>query len=166
MKTASRVLLWLAFPLVFSVSCVSVRLANPEVKKADGVRYSAPGGDFVAFSPDHLDAAWKNQKNGNSISFLSDCDPKNDPSLTSIQKGILQGIQKQEVIQSEYQKFNGRQALFTEVKGEVDGIPSQIKLVILRKNKCIYVLTYVGLNSKFAANQKEFEFFVQEFKAP
>lgn len=165
MNTASRVLLWLAIPLVFSVSCVSVRLANPEVKKADGVRYSAPGGDFASFSPDHLDAAWKNPKNGNSISYLSDCDPKNDPSLNSIQKGILQGIQKQEVL-LEYKRFNGRQALFTEVKGEVDGIPSQIKLVILRKNKCIYVLTYVGLDSHFGTNQKEFDSFVRGFQAP
>lgn len=166
MVTASRVLLGIAFTLMSSVSCVSVNLAKPDVKKATGVQYSAPGGNFKQFSPDHLDAAWKNSDNGNSISFLSDCEPKNDPPLSTIQKGIIQGIHNQKMISSDYRKYNGRKALFTQVKGEVDGIPSQVKLVILRKNRCIYVLTYVTLENHFSANLPDFDRFVERFHAP
>ncbi|MCC7402979.1 MAG: hypothetical protein IT288_01145 [Bdellovibrionales bacterium] len=166
MLIAARVLALIALSLIFGVSCVSVRLAENEIKKAEGVRFSAPNGDFVAFTPDHLDAAWKNSKNGNSISFLSDCDEKSDPSLTSVQQGILNGLAKQEVVDSSYKPFNGRQALFTRVKGEVDGIPSQVQMVILKKNKCLYVITYVGLEAQFESNRADFENFVQGFRAP
>jgi len=90
--TASLSLIMIVFP-----GCVNVSLGGHERKQASGVNYSVPKGPFVKDSRSDVDAAWINPKNGNLISFLSDCQDETDPSLTSIVDGTVNGLSELKV---------------------------------------------------------------------
>lgn len=153
--------------LAFFTACVSVELPKKtQVVKSTEVTFVAPRSPFVSMESADLDQGWKNPQNGNSISFISECNSSVDPSLENIHNGVIKGIESVEVSKSEKINYNGRQALRSTVVGNVDGVASKIDFVILKKNGCTYVITYVALQSKFDENAAEFEKFVEGFKAP
>ncbi len=62
--------------------------------------------------------------------------------------------------------FQGRAARRVQVKGVVDGVPSIVDLLIFKRNNCIYILNYVGLEQYHGADEKQFEGFLERFQAP
>lgn len=130
------------------------------------IKFHEPSPPFVSTSFSLVDRSWKNPGNGNSISFLSECQNHTEDSLQSIQSGILQGIQNLSIESSEYRLFNERQALFTLAKGEVDGLVSKLALTIFIKDSCLFVLSYVAADSTFAANHADFNEFLKGFVVP
>ena len=159
-----RLILSILLPLIMA-GCVSVRLGDGKTEKAKGVQFQSPGGNFSSISEDHVDSAWRNQKTGNAISYLSECGP-NDPSLESVTRGILSGFSKHDVMEETRTEYNNREALITTFKAPVDGVPSQSELVVFKKNGCVYILTYVALEKTFRDDHSTFQKFLREFKAP
>lgn len=147
-------------------ACVSVKIGDNEVKRAEEVKYTEPSEPFEKFDAEHVDAAWTNPKNGNALSFLSDCNESGNLPLMHIRKGVVKGIERLKVTRSEEKTYNKRQALYSEVSGHVDGVPSRLSLMIFRKNNCLYILTYVGLQEVFETDKIIFHNFLKEFKAP
>lgn len=147
------------------LACVSVSIGNNEVERADGVKYTAPE-QFKEEDLPHVDKAWKNTSNGNSISFLSDCKATSDPSLENLRSGVISGLNEVEILNEDFGRYNGRAALRSEVSGYVDGIKSKFDLMIFKKNGCIYILTYVALADTFDEDHKAFKNFLEGFKAP
>ena len=147
-------------------ACVSVGLSGGKVERAKDVEWRAPGSPFQNSQGASLDHVWKNPRNGNSISYLSECTDNSDPDLETVQQGILRGVRKLEILASETFNYNEREALKTHARGKVDGVATDMELVIFKKNGCIYTLNYVGVSRHFEANQKNFDEFLKSFKAP
>lgn len=168
-QTARQKAKHLALALIFSsqAACVSVELPKkaPVTRNAD-VTYVAPGAPFVELKTEDLDRGWRNPRNGNSISFISECNSPVDPTLENIYAGIIKGVQNVESLRREKIHYNGREALRAVAIGDVDGVSSKIDFLIFKKNGCNYVLTYVALVSTFEQNTADFEKFVAGFKAP
>ena len=151
---------------VLFCSCVSVGIDKPKVQHSSSVEFMAPSSPFEKFEAKNLDSAWKNSKNGNSISYLSDCNTENDPSHEAILDGIVASVPHKKVLSSEMIQFNNRKALQAKVSGSVDGVETLFEVLVLKKNNCIYVLTYVGLNDSFKRDLSTFEKFKEGFKVP
>ena len=147
-----------------SVSCVSVSLPSSESTKASGVQHAKLSSDFQQFFPEHVDAAWKNNKNGNSISYYSECDSKESASFKNIQKGLIRSVQSAKVEREMNIRLAGETGLRSIVSGNVDSKTSLVDLIIFSKEKCIFILTYVGRKESFLENQKEFEKFYTSFE--
>lgn len=148
-------------------ACVTVNLGGSGTgKKAQGVQFHDPAAPFRRDNRDDVDAAWKNPNNGNVISFLSDCKDPTDPPLDQIVRGVLGGLSDLHYESTEMPTFQGREARRVLASGKVDGVPSQIDLLAVKRNTCIYLLSYVGVRKSFLENRDEFERFVQGFKAP
>ena len=155
------------FILTMSVNgCVSVNLGKDKIKRSQGVSYLAPKPPFVEFKANHVDMAWKNVRNGNSISYLTECDSSTDPSLNHITQSILNSFEKPKLMSRNRVRYNGRSALRTKVVGEVDGVPSMFDVVVLKKNNCIYIFTYVALTETFNGDIESFNSFLNGFSAP
>ena len=146
--------------------CVSVNLAKTDVTKAENLEYVAPKSPFEEFGSELIDKGWRHRKNGNAISFVSDCGNQFDPPLKNIEAGVLGGIDQKENLFSNQETYNDRASLHSLYLGQVDGIPTKVELVTFKKNGCIYVLSYVAVSSAYEQNKADFQSFLNRFKAP
>lgn len=149
-------------------SCVSVKLSSDSgtSKRAVGVQYSEPSKPFAKNENPDVDASWQNGKNGNVISYLSDCKDPSDPPLDNIVAGVVAGVNDLKFESREDIEVQGREGRRLLATGKVDGVASAIDMVVFKRNQCIYILTYAGVKSTFPANRADFTKFVQGFKAP
>ena len=154
--------------VLISAGCVSVKLstASDSTKRATGVEYRAPGSPFGKIESIDVDAAWKNSRNGNTISYLSDCRDPSDPPLDNIVQGVLAGLTELHTDTKDTVNIQGREGRRVLATGKVDGVPSTIDLLVFKRNQCIYILTYLGVKTAFAATREEFNKFIQGFQAP
>lgn len=164
MRHLGFILVLLNVPLL--VSCISVSLPESKTVRSEQVRFRAPASPYKKSKEAHLDAFWSNPANGNSISYLSDCGKGSDPSLDTILKGVIAGLESPKIMSSETHPYNQREALKSTVLGKVDGVPTQLKLTVFKKNGCIYILTYVALKKTFALDEPIFSDFERRFSVP
>jgi hypothetical protein len=148
--------------------CVSVSLGGGSggSKRAEGVHLREPGKPFGKEPRTDVDGAWKNEANGNLISYLSDCQDSTDPSLDSIVQGATMGLSDLHVESSDSPTIQDREARRVVATGKVDGVPSKIDLLAFKRNRCIYILTYVGVLKAFDQDHAHFDRFIQGFRAP
>ncbi|MBX2987664.1 MAG: hypothetical protein KF802_07180 [Bdellovibrionaceae bacterium] len=160
-------LLLLILASMFALSaCVSVSLPKSQGKKASDVVFAAPPSPFRALPAPQADQAWVNDGTGNTISFMSDCAGKADPSLEQLQAESLNAMSQLKVLSDERRPYNARLAAVSLAEGEVDGIAVKMKVLTLKKNDCNYTLSYTGVRAGFDRDLAAFERFVQGFKAP
>jgi hypothetical protein len=162
----ARYQIFFLFLFTIVTGCVSVNLTKNQGQRSDSVTLKDPPSPFRAQESAHLDKLWQNTKDGSTISYLSDCNNPNDPSLENIYKGIVSEIDNVRVIDSSKSNFNSREALRTIVDGFVDGIETRFELLIFKKNHCIYIITYAGVEKAYADNQRTFQQFLKEYKVP
>jgi hypothetical protein len=150
----------------FLTCCVSVKLAQQEAKRASGVKFQEPASPFNRESNKDVDASWQNPRNGNLMSYLSDCQDDNDPTLESITQGALGGITDLKYDKQSTESVQGREGRRVLVTGNVDGVKSKIDMLAFKRDNCIYILSYVGVEKSFSADHAAFDKFIQGFRAP
>jgi hypothetical protein len=143
-----------------------VQLGPKPAVPAKGVHYVAPADPYGEVKIQDIDQTWKNENNGNTISYRSQCNDPSDPSIDSIFQGMLDGLQSVNVENSQKSTFNGREALNAVVDGKLDGVETRFEVLIFKKNHCSYTLSYVALPKNFKADQPVFKSFVKSFEAP
>lgn len=146
--------------------CVSIDLGPKHPEHAAGVKFTPPPPPFIKAEGTNVDSIWRNPKNGNAISFLSDCGDTSDPSLKSIEQGVLSGLYPYTYTTQRDIYYEGRAGRRIQVQGTVDGVPSLVDLLIFKRNNCIYILTYVGLEQHHPSDQIRYEEFIERFHAP
>lgn len=153
--------------LVLQAGCVTVKLGNGgDGTRAASVEVHDPAKPFKKDDQPEVDAAWKNSKNGNVISYLSYCNDPTDPPLDQIVQSTLTGLADLHYDSNESPMVQGRAGRRVVASGKVDGVASQIELLVFKRNMCTYILSYVGVKSAFAENRADFQRFVEGFKAP
>ena len=146
--------------------CVTVKIAGESGKKAEGVGYVEPKKPFEKESRSEVDAAWKNGRNGNLISFISDCNDPTDPPLNQIVSGVLSGLSDMKSLEESTPMIQGREGQRVHAAGKVDGVPTEIDILAFKRNHCIYILSYVGVKKAFAEDRQAFSQFIDGFRAP
>lgn len=152
--------------LFLATACVSVKIPSASGNPAKDVKFDAPASPYGEIKISSADKAWLSSKTGNTISFISDCNSSEDPSLEQLQNDNLGVLEDLKVVKSDKGEFNGREALFTVAQGDVDGVPVETRLVIFKKNGCNYTLSYGGVLKTFESERHVFDSFVATFKAP
>lgn len=150
----------------FTAACVTVNVGEETPKKSSNILYMEPNKPFEEHQLLNADKAWVSKKTGNVISFTSECPKNSDPSLESLTKETLQSLDHVEIVEKTNINFNSREAVQTSAKGSIDGVPLAMKAVIFKKNSCNYRIIYSGLVTKVSSEEKYFEDFTREFKAP
>ncbi len=147
-------------------SCVSVNLPSSSGTKSAAVDFKPPAKPFISTDTKSADKAWISQKNGNTISYLSDCGSPIDPPLQQIESDTLNFLENLKILSSETKTFNGRESLETIAQGNVDGVAVKMRVLTFKKNNCSYSLVYGGVKDKFNSELGEFDHFLQGFKVP
>lgn len=145
---------------------MSVQLPGGKVAPAKDVEFKSPRSPFKEITSANSDKTWLSEKSGNTLSYLSECGNKNEPSLKQIESESLGALTNLQQLKSTELTFNGRAARLSTNKGDLDGVPVQIALLIFKKNGCNYTLSYGGVDSKFSEEEHYFSTFLESFKAP
>lgn len=159
----------LALSMLMSLTqfgCVSLNIQSQKAMKSDGVEFQAPPHPFSALDSSRADGAWQNKGNGNTISYLSDCNDPLEPSQDSVARELFSDLRNVRFRRSESFTYNTRSAVNIEVEGEVEGIATRIHAVVFRKNGCLYTLTFVGVAKSYDDDHVHFNGFLQGFRAP
>lgn len=167
MKTTCYKLLCLFLLFSFTIlSCVSVQFTPQKTEKSKEVKFSPPPAPFQKISDNFADSTWKNSHNNNTISYLSECNSSSDPNMKILMHEALSGIERIEIQKQDYLEFDQREAFETHAIGYVDGVKTEIKLLIYKKNNCIYTLSFIGLPQHFLKNENDYQKFLKSFGAP
>ncbi len=169
-KPTRKRLLYLSQLLLLStaliVGCVSIKIGGVKAKKAEGVVFVQPSAPFEELTLPASDHAWTNKKNGNTISYSSSCDDTAEPTLDGAKSDLLSNLTDLKIISEQNGMFNGRESASATASGTVDGVKTQVEILVFSKNNCLYSLSYVGVESSFSQNLAQYREFLQSFKAP
>ncbi len=135
-------------------------------KKSVVYKFLDPNKPFEKISNDQADHVWQNPKTGNTLAVLSECSESNDPSLHSIENDTINALGSGQVLKSNKEQFNDREALHTVSEGQVDGISVKVDTLIFKKNTCAYTLSYIARSKSFEADLATMENFRKGFIVP
>lgn len=145
-------------------ACVSVSLGPKAPGRAD-VKFNEPASKFTRVSNANADIAWQSQKTGNTISYLSEC-PQTESSLDSMASEFHSVLADAKTTSREEKFFNGREALWTQSEGKLDGIDMKVASVVFKRNGCSFLITFVARKGRFKDEYPDYQHFLEGFQAP
>ena len=66
-----------------------------------------------------------------------------DVSLQILTDHVFHGLQDRKIVLQERRRLDDREALYTEITAKMDGKMFKAAIIVLKKNRCIYDLTYI-----------------------
>lgn len=168
MKATTRALFFPFFFLALlslTAGCVSVTLGPSQPGRAKDVRFASPPSPFQRLDNTAADMAWQSPRTGNTLSFFSECPPA-EANLESLTEEFTSILRSAEIKERRSDFFNGRESLWAQTEGTLDGIPMRIASMVFKRNGCSYLLSFVGRKSRFKEEYAHFENFLKGFQAP
>jgi hypothetical protein len=122
------------------------------------------GSSWDRMDIDDNDLAWHSGEHGAVVQVNATCDPGNDVPLTSLTNHLLIGFTDREYRSSDVVQLDGREALRSHVIAQLDGVPRELLLYVLKKDDCTYDFALIAPNDeRFTRAESEFEQLVRGF---
>ena len=110
------------------------------------------------------DLAWHNSSKGALMHVDSRCDPSLDIPLTALRAHLMIGFTKREVVSEETIPMDDREALRTHFTANLDGVPRELLMQILKKDDCVYDFALIAPpGAPFEEALGDFDAFVDGF---
>lgn len=100
---------------------------------------------------------------GGTIATNAQCPCRDDVPLHVLTNHLLFGVEAQKEHARVPLTLDGRGALRTQLGGELDGVPIEMDLVVLKKDGCSYDLQLVAGPRQIDARRPDFEALVRGF---
>jgi hypothetical protein len=84
--------------------------------------------------------------------------------LSALTRQLLIGYTDREQVWQDRISIVGREALRTRVDARLDGVPTSLDLIVVRKDGCIYDLSYAAPPERYESGRAAFERFVHGFR--
>ena len=132
-------LLLLALLCLTAVSCASTGLHDGEYRDAQ-VRYTlgAPGPGWAPLSVEDANAAWIQTDTQATLLVNAHCQGVDDAPLEALSRHLVFGMTERKVSHQERLMISRREALETELTAKLDGVPRKLKMLVLKKDGCVY----------------------------
>lgn len=127
-------------------------------------RIAEPGAPWERLYISDNDLAWEGRV-GEVIAVNATCSDHGDPSLQVLTNHLLMGFDARQIEEREELMLSGRGALRTRVVASIDGVPSKLELVVLKKDGCVYDLSYLAPIETFSGSLPQFQRLVSSFDA-
>lgn len=133
--------------------------------KATGVSYTAPSSSRweALKEKSDADAAWVHKKTGATLAMRSVCRRYEHISLPALSQNLINTLQDAEIVSQEPTTLAGRSALITTFHGHVDGVAIQNRLVVMRKDECIFDFNLSELKTLSSDVLTDFDEFLKSF---
>jgi len=135
-----------------------------EDRKADGYQLGNLSSKWrVVALNSGADKVYLNTQSKALLSVNSLCGRYEDSSLEALTKELLTPMKQHIVLSQSDLTISGRRALHTVTKGNLDGVPVESEIVVIRKNRCLFDFNIYA--KKIAvAERSEFLNFVKSFE--
>lgn len=136
-----------------------------QVLSKPGVRYRVgalpPVWDRVKLPQNDL--AWYTPDTGHALSVNASCDQREDASLEVLTRHLLSGFTERQEVAHAAVVVDEREALRSHYQAKMDGVPVELMLVVLKKDRCVYDFTYVAPLGRYADRVGDLDTLVQGF---
>ena len=110
------------------------------------------------------DLAWHNASIGAIVQVNATCDPFQDVPLTSLTNHLMIGFTDRDYISAERVPLDGREALRSHVVASLDGVPRELLLFVMKKDRCTYDFALIAPpGASYRSAEPVFEAFVGGF---
>ena len=142
----------------------SVRFEHQTVSKP-GVRYriGALPAVWDRVQVPQNDLAWYTPDTGHALSVNASCDQREDASLEVLTRHLLAGFTERQEVSHDTVVLDEREALRSHYQAKLDGVPVELLLLVLKKDRCVYDFTYVAPLGRYAERVGDLEALVQGF---
>lgn len=132
--------------LLVALGCHRGVRFEEQVLSKPGVRYRVgalpPVWSQVKLSENDL--AWFTEDTGHALSVNSTCREHDDASLEVLTRHLLEGFTERVPLLQRAEVVDEREALRSHFQAKLDGVPVELLLVVLKKDRCVYDFTYVA----------------------
>ncbi len=168
MRISSRLQIAGLVLLVFQAACSGPRATFRDgVVTRDAVRYGVgdPGpGWVIQKSGEYGDLMLRNEETGAYLSANSTCNRYEDSPLRRLAENLLWGLTEQNRLRESVIPFAGREAFEMELTGKLDGVPIQLYVLVLKKDRCIFDFSCAARPDRFDPVRESCEKFVKGFE--
>ena len=127
-------------------------------------RVGALGEDWQPVHKEDAAIGFFNEKVGGVISSSATCrDDADAAPLTSLTEQMFIGYTDRHVERQETVRLDERDALRTRATAKLDGVPVSLDLYVLKRNGCIFDLSYAGPLDRARSGSADFQRFVGGF---
>lgn len=109
------------------------------------------------------DLAWSSRHSAHLLSVNAVCEDHGDPSLEVLTNHLVFGFTERSLKERKALTLDGRDALDSHYQAKLDGVPVELRLVVLKKNGCVHDFTYVAPLGHYEQRSKDFERLVEGF---
>ena len=129
-------------------------------------RVGVPGSGWSATRQDGSQVAWSRGSPPGVIQVRSQCEEHGDSGLAEFTDHLRIDFGAWTVVRQEPLALVGREALRTRVDAQLDGVPVALDLVVLKKDGCLFDLSYIAPPHSFEQGRGDFESVVAGFEFP
>ncbi len=139
--------------LLFLGAC----LANPNLVKKHHATYgiSLPSKEWQQKSFRGADLYFEHVSKKASIYFSTQCEKFSDSPLEALTAQMLIGFNDIDIKKREAKELADREVLVSELTAKVDGVTRYMKIMVLRKNRCVFDGVF---SSALSSEELVFEF--------
>ena len=109
------------------------------------------------------DLAWYTPDTGHALSVNASCDQHEDAPLDVLTRHLLSGFTERQEVSHETVVLDEREGLRSHYQAKLDGVPVELLLLVLKKDRCVYDFTYVAPLGRYAERVGDLESLVQGF---
>jgi hypothetical protein len=138
--------------------CRSVSLRGGIVSTPDTrYRIGPVAADWHQVNLSGSDFAWVTSPSGYAFWVNSTCKDYQDVPLVALNRQLLIGFTDVQKVEQRTDTLDGREALLTHYIANLDGVPRELGLVVVKKDGCIYDFAYVTPVGGYAARAGDFQ---------
>ncbi len=110
------------------------------------------------------DLAFVSKDKAHSMAVNSTCEGHEDASLQVLTQHLLAGFTERQLVNQEARPMDGRDSLRSHYIAKLDGVPIELLLVVMKKDGCVYDLTYLSPRGRFEDKRADFEQLLDRFR--
>jgi len=110
------------------------------------------------------DLAFISKEGGFLLAWNATCKEHGDVALEVLTQHLLMGFTEREKLQSERVMLDGREGLRSRYVAKLDGVARELDLFVLKKDGCVFDLSYIAPQGKGEVWRGEFNRMVSEFR--
>lgn len=134
---------WLLLPAILSTGCLS-REARQASRMEGRYKLGDPGGGWKDVEPGGADYAFFNKDLNATIYADSNCGERyEDSPPQDLVKHMVQGVAGPELVSERTFTLDGREAYAARRTGKLDGVPVELGVTVVKKDRCIYDIVLI-----------------------
>jgi hypothetical protein len=147
-------------------ACARTQIREGQVLKRDtAYRFGEPPEGWRKLQVNDNDVAFQSEHSPHVVAVNATCKEYEDVQLPVLTRHLLMGFTDTDIHEQTAEPLDGREALRTHVTARLDGVPTELLLVVLKKDGCIYDFSYLSPVGQLEEERPAFETLVHNFSA-